>query len=294
MKLGDSLFETQNTLQQFSEDMDPELIEQLIEKENPELTPMLEELHKCTMEIQEFLTPALQKIKKGGNEGQRELRKYLEMKKSLMTSYCTFMVFYLLLKIDGKDTSQHPVVFKLAHIRTLFDKLKSLDGKVNKTVTKLIGKPAQVVEREEDSWAGDHEDARLSSLDDSASSDSEHEVPSPASKPDLYKAQETKLRLKKAQRKEKEADMKAKEKVAVEKQTKAIQRNVERDIIVNKGLVRKRPKKDRTPRVRKRLKFEEAEKKRRHIVKEYNQGHKEVYRGEAAGLKQGVIRSHKI
>ena len=70
------------------------MIESLIEKESPELTPMLEELHKCTMEIQEFLTPALQKIKKG-NDGQKELRKYLEMKKSLMTSYCTFMVFYL-------------------------------------------------------------------------------------------------------------------------------------------------------------------------------------------------------
>ena len=82
--------------------------------------------------------------------------------------------------------------------------------------------------------------------------------------------------------------------MGVEKQTKAIQRNVERDIIVNKGLVRKRPKKDRTPRVRRRHKFEEAEKKRKHIVKEFANGQKEVYRGEAAGLKQGVIRSHKI
>ena len=62
------------------------------------------------------------------------------MKKSLTTSYCTFMVFYLLLKVDGKDTSQHPVIYKLAHIRTLFDKLKTLDAKVNKTVTKLVGK----------------------------------------------------------------------------------------------------------------------------------------------------------
>ena len=49
--------------------------------------------------------------------------------------------------------------------------------------------------------------------------------------------------------------------------------------------MRKRPKKDRTPRVKKRLKFEAAEKKRKNVVKEYNNGHKDVYRGESAGIK---------
>ena len=41
---------------------------------------------------------------------------------------------------------------------------------------------------------------------------------------------------------------------------------MQKDIIKNKGLTRRRNKKDRNPRLKKRLKFEEMEKKRRHIV----------------------------
>ena len=52
---------------------------------------------------------------------------YLEMKYNLMMSYCTFLSFYLLMKIEGKDVNQHPVIFKLAHIKALFEKLKPLD-----------------------------------------------------------------------------------------------------------------------------------------------------------------------
>jgi U3 small nucleolar RNA-associated protein 3 len=55
---------------------------------------------------------------------------YLEMKYNLMISYCTFLSYYVLLKLDGKDVSKHPVLFKLAHIRTLFEKLKPLDNKL--------------------------------------------------------------------------------------------------------------------------------------------------------------------
>jgi len=55
---------------------------------------------------------------------------YLEMKYNLMMSYCTFLSFYILLKCDGKDVTDHPVLHKLAHIRALFDKLKPLDSKL--------------------------------------------------------------------------------------------------------------------------------------------------------------------
>jgi hypothetical protein len=60
------------------------------------------------------------------------------MKKNLLLSYCSFIVFYLLLKIEGEQTDSHQVVYKLAHIRTLFDKLKPLDAKMEKAVAALL------------------------------------------------------------------------------------------------------------------------------------------------------------
>ena len=41
---------------------------------------------------------------------------YLEMKYNLLMSYCTFLTFYLLLKVEGKPVENHPVIHKLTHI----------------------------------------------------------------------------------------------------------------------------------------------------------------------------------
>ena len=42
---------------------------------------------------------------------------YLEMKYNLLMSYCTFLTFYLLLKVEGKPVENHPVIHKLTHIK---------------------------------------------------------------------------------------------------------------------------------------------------------------------------------
>ena len=55
---------------------------------------------------------------------------YLEMKYNLLLSYCTFLSFYLLMKAEGKSVKDHPVIFKLAHIKTLLEKLRPLDSKL--------------------------------------------------------------------------------------------------------------------------------------------------------------------
>jgi len=59
-----------------------------------------------------------------------------------MLSYCSFIIFYLLLKVEGKSTDKHPVIYKLAHIKTLFDKLKPLDEKMEKAIVAILSKPA--------------------------------------------------------------------------------------------------------------------------------------------------------
>ena len=52
---------------------------------------------------------------------------YLEMKYNLMIHYCQFLAFYILLKLRGRKVEGHPVIGKLLHIKTLFEKLRPLD-----------------------------------------------------------------------------------------------------------------------------------------------------------------------
>jgi hypothetical protein len=63
---------------------------------------------------------------------------YLEMKYNLMMSYCTFLAFYLLLKVEGKKVEEHPVIYRLAHIKTLLEKLRPLDQKLAYQIDKML------------------------------------------------------------------------------------------------------------------------------------------------------------
>lgn len=68
---------------------------------------------------------------------------YLEMKYNLMISYCTFLSYYLLLKLEGKKVENHPVILRLAHIKSLLEKLRPLDQKLQYQVDKMLKEAAQ-------------------------------------------------------------------------------------------------------------------------------------------------------
>ena len=52
----------------------------------------------------------------------------------MLMSYSTYLSFYLLMKLEGKDVQQHPVLFKLTNIKTLIDQLQPLDEKLEKRI----------------------------------------------------------------------------------------------------------------------------------------------------------------
>ena len=54
-----------------------------------------------------------------------------------MMSYCSFLTFFLLLKVEGKSVKEHPVIERLVHIKTLFEKLKPLDQKLQYQIDKM-------------------------------------------------------------------------------------------------------------------------------------------------------------
>mmetsp|Transcript_5223 Transcript_5223/g.8835 ORF Transcript_5223/g.8835 Transcript_5223/m.8835 type:complete len:128 (+) Transcript_5223:1472-1855(+) len=96
----------------------------------------------------------------------------------------------------------------------------------------------------------------------------------------------------KREQKKKEVEERTQEELA---QTgKSIQRYVHKTIIKNRGITRRRKKIDSNSRVKKRVKYEQMEKKRRTLVQEYKGGHAQVYKGEKPGINTGVIRNVKF
>ena len=75
----------------------------------------------------------------------------------------------------------------------------------------------------------------------------------------------------------------------------SIQRKINYDIQKARGIVRKRKKEDKTPRVRKRHQAEKLEKKQRNRVHEFQDGKAQgLYSGEQSGLRTGIKKSTKL
>ena len=133
VKLGDKLFDSEDGVHEEAKKaaelnaMSPELIKKIIESDSPELKGLLEEFKDALSQANDKLMPFLTAARSGKIKSTASGMSYLEMKYNLLMSYCTFLAFYLLLKIEGKPVENHPVVHKLTHIKTLFEKLKPLD-----------------------------------------------------------------------------------------------------------------------------------------------------------------------
>ena len=116
--------------------MNPEIVRQIIESDSPELKGLLQEFKDATAQANEKLLPFLNAARSGKIKLVAAGMSYLEMKYSLLMSYCTFLAFYLLLKVEGKPVENHPVIHKLTHIKALFEKLKPLDQKLQYQIDK--------------------------------------------------------------------------------------------------------------------------------------------------------------
>jgi U3 small nucleolar RNA-associated protein 3 len=104
-----------------------------------------------------------------------------------------------------------------------------------------------------------------------------------------------KVKEKKREKKEKRKTVvKGRIEQEIERQNNSIQNNMNRTIMKGKGLYRKRKKMYRNPRVKHKLKYEKALKKRNRMVQDYKAGPQQKYGGELTGIRSNIIKSTKL
>ncbi|KAE9597241.1 putative sas10 domain-containing protein [Lupinus albus] len=101
----------------------------ILSRSAPELVGWLSELNEAHKQLEFKINPFLSKVKKGemGIEGGVQ---YFELKQILLLSYCQAITFYLLLKSEGQQVHDHPVIARLEEIKILVDQIKQIDSKL--------------------------------------------------------------------------------------------------------------------------------------------------------------------
>jgi len=87
-------------------------------------------------ELRNYLHPLILKVRQLPKD--TEGISFLELKHRLLLTYCTNLSFYLLLKAEGRLVKKHPVIKTLASLRTVSEKIRSIDSKLKYQVEKLL------------------------------------------------------------------------------------------------------------------------------------------------------------
>ena len=103
----------------------------------PELIALTKELTKNLDEVTHSVEPVIAAAR-AGELATAEGISYLDAKHLLMLSYCVNIVFYLLLKSEGRSVRDHPVVLRLVEIRAYLEKLRPIDRKLRYQIDKLL------------------------------------------------------------------------------------------------------------------------------------------------------------
>eukprot|EP01012_Entosiphon_sulcatum_P058396 TRINITY_DN82438_c0_g1_i1.p1 TRINITY_DN82438_c0_g1~~TRINITY_DN82438_c0_g1_i1.p1 ORF type:complete len:702 (+),score=214.88 TRINITY_DN82438_c0_g1_i1:56-2107(+) len=110
---------------------------QLLKRDAPEFDRLIQEFNEHLQLVQGVLLPTVQKVK-AGELPTSQGSDLLEAKLHLLLNYCMCIVFYLLLKVEGKPVKGHPVIAKLVELRTYLQKLRPLESRVRSSIDRLL------------------------------------------------------------------------------------------------------------------------------------------------------------
>jgi hypothetical protein len=109
----------------------------IIMRDAPELIELVADLKSKLAVVHDQLHPIVSKVK-AHHYATQEGISYLEVKLHLLLSYCTNVMFYLLLKSSGKSVKDHPVISQLVEMRLLLEKIRPIDERMKYQIDKLI------------------------------------------------------------------------------------------------------------------------------------------------------------
>lgn len=108
-----------------------------VRQDSLELMGLISELKSTLEEIRGRVGPLLQEIQ---NEqlATEEGISYLEAKHILLIHYGACIIFYLLLKAEGRSVVDHPVIQRLIEARTYLEKIRPIDKRLQYQIQKLL------------------------------------------------------------------------------------------------------------------------------------------------------------
>lgn len=102
-----------------------------------ELTALVGELRSVLGEVRGRLGPLLREVR-SGELATAEGVSYLEAKHTLLVHYAASIVFYLLLKAEGRPVRDHPVIKRLVEVRAYLEKVRPIDKRLQYQIEKLL------------------------------------------------------------------------------------------------------------------------------------------------------------
>ncbi|KAH9316737.1 hypothetical protein KI387_025364 [Taxus chinensis] len=109
---------------------------EVVMSDAPELVGLLSEF-KDGLDQLRNVQPLLQKVKANKNATKEGLN-YLEAKQLVLLCYCQSIVFYLLLKAEGRSVRDHPVIARLVEMRNLLDKIRPFDIRLKNQIERIL------------------------------------------------------------------------------------------------------------------------------------------------------------
>ncbi|CAB3261574.1 unnamed protein product [Arctia plantaginis] len=295
---------------------------QLLEKESPEFSGLINDFKTKLTVAKDDLHPVLELVK-DGKLPTCPASKFVKTNYDLILNYCTNISFYLLLKSQRTNIQNHPVIKRLYQYRQMLNKMEPIYLEVIKP---QIDKIMQAVQNNLELQVIEVKDTRskkrksgkeapestskklklISALEkeneDTGVSDNEDEYEGN----DFFKA-DNKLDVQRqneeseesgfsdngASLNEVEDDIKPTSSQNIISEEVGEKREITYQIAKNKGLTPYRKKEQRNPRVKHKLKYRKAKIRRKGAIREPRT---EVtrYAGEASGIKANVRKSIKI
>ncbi|XP_016983420.1 something about silencing protein 10 [Drosophila rhopaloa] len=249
---------------------------QLLQKDSPELMGLIQDFQKHLEEVKDLITPVLNYVRNHDVPMVPAL-KYASLYHTVLSTYCSNVAFYLLLKARRSSVKFHPVVKRLVQLKLLREQLTPRYEEYIRPQLEAL------LERIQDGDAFTVLDvaqrkAKLQILN-KYNNGEQAEVSSDDGEEER---QETKGQEEPAEDPEEEQD-----------EEEMARRGITYQMAKNKGLTPHRKKELRNPRVKHRGKYRKALIRRKGAVRTVR---KELHRygGEMSGIKSSVTKSVKF